>query len=98
PAWVYAGIRAEGDSIVMEAVAARPVAVSSSAGASPGPSLLSLPPAHPSVIAGMVPSDAVVFVESQGAGISIQNMFTQLRAIPELADQLALLDGLTNVD
>jgi hypothetical protein len=88
PSWLMAGLRAEDDALVLDYVAA-PVPAPTS-----GASLLPLPAAHASVIAPMVPGDSIVYVESQGAGVSLQNLLTQLRQIPDLATALQALDGL----
>lgn len=88
PSWLMTGVRAEDDGFVLDYVAA-PVPP-----ATGGPSLVAAAPAHPSVIAPIVPGDALLFVEAQGAGVSIQNLLTKLHQIPELAEALKTLDGL----
>lgn len=87
PAWLMAGLRAEDDALVLDFVAA-PVPAPTAAA-----SLLPVPAAHASVVASMVPGDTIVFVEAQGAGVSVQNLLTQLKTIPELASALQVLDG-----
>lgn len=87
PSWLMTGLRAEDDALVLDYVAA-PVP------APTGASLLPEAAAHASVIAPMVPGDSIVYVESQGAGVSLQNLLTQLKQIPDLATALQTLDGL----
>ena len=87
PSWLMTGVRAEDDGFVLDYVAA-PVPPAT------GPSIVAAAPAHPSVIAPMVPGDTLLFVEAQGAGVSIQNLLTKLHQIPELAEALKTLDGL----
>ncbi|HUQ44129.1 MAG TPA: DUF3352 domain-containing protein [Candidatus Limnocylindria bacterium] len=87
PDWLIAGVRAENDSLILDNVAAQtPVA-------SGDPSLLPLPASHASVLAPVAPASALVFVEHQGAGVSIQNLLAGLRATPELAAPLQMLEG-----
>jgi hypothetical protein len=93
PDWAIAGLRAEDDALVVDTVAA-PGAAEPTAGATAGPSLVPLPPAHPSVIAPMAPADTVLFFEGQGAGVGLQNLLTQLRSMPELSAPLQVLDGI----
>lgn len=88
PSWLMAGLRAEDDALVLDYVAA-PVPASTA-----GPSLLPIPAAHASVITSMVPGDTLVYIEAQGAGVSLQNLLTQLKQIPDLASALQVLDGL----
>jgi hypothetical protein len=88
PEWIMVGLRAEDDALVVDTIAA-PVALPSSA-----PSLLPLPSTHPSLINGLVPADTLVLLEHQGAGVSLQNLLTVLRANPQLAAPLQMLDGL----
>jgi hypothetical protein len=92
PAWAMMGIRAEGDAIVMDAKTPVPAQPSG------GPSFLALPAAHPSGIAPLVPADAVAFIEGQGAGVGLENMITQLRTMPELDEQLKVLDGVVDLN
>jgi hypothetical protein len=94
PDWGFVGLRAENDAIVMDEVAPAPTA----APAASGPTLLPAVAAHPSAIAGLVPADAVAFVEAQGAGVSIQNLVTELRTIPEVDQQLKALDAMASMD
>jgi hypothetical protein len=91
PEWAIAGIRAEGDALVMDSAA--PVVAASSSGAS----LLPAVPAHASVLSAMVPADAVAYVEAQGAGVSLQNLIAQLRTIPEVDQQLNVIDGMASM-
>lgn len=87
PDWLIAGVRAEDDALVLDVITA-PLPQSTAA-----PSTLTLPPAHPSALTGAVPADSLVFVESQGAGVALQNLFATLRTIPELETPLQMLDG-----
>ena len=91
PAWSISGVRAEDDALVLDTITG-PTSASGSA-ATAGPSLLPQPPAHPSVVAPMAPADTILFVEDQGTGVSLQNLLTRLRAVPELSAPLQMLDG-----
>jgi hypothetical protein len=90
PDWMMLGARAESDAFVVDAVAA-PMGAAAN-----GPSLLAVPPAHPSVITPMLPGNTLAVIEVQGAGVALQNLLTQLREIPDLASALEVLDGLGN--
>ena len=59
-----------------------------------GPSLLPLPAAHASVLAGLLPADTIFYVENQGHGRRAAEPLTQLRSVPELDAPLGMLDGL----
>ena len=87
PDWLLFGIRAEDDALIFDGVVA-PVPA-----ASGGPSILPAPPAHASVIAPQVPAGTLVYFEDQGTGVSLQNLFAQLRSIPDLEAPLQMLDG-----
>lgn len=87
PSWLIAGVRAEDDAFVLDYVAA-PMPASTA-----GPSLLPVPATHASVLAPIVPGDTLVFIEAQGVGVSLQNLLTQLREIPDVANALKMLDG-----
>lgn len=91
PDWSMTGVRAEDDALVLDTITGP--APGPTAGATAGPSLLPMPDAHPSVIAPMAPADTVVFVEDQGTGVSLQNLLTRLRAVPDLSAPLQMLDG-----
>jgi|GEM_PF-1586104 hypothetical protein len=88
PDWTMIGVRSEDDSLVVDSVVA-PVAQPTN-----GPSLLPLPAAHASVLAPIVPADTLVFVESQGTGVALQNLLSRLQAIPDLASAFQVLDGM----
>jgi hypothetical protein len=87
PAWVIVGARAEDNAVVVDAIAAPVAAPSSSA------SLLPAPPAHASVAAPLAPASTLVYVESQGTGVAIQNLFSELRTMPDFQQPLQVLDG-----
>ena len=89
PAWMMAGIRAEADALVFDAVTA-PIPAQMTA----GPSLLPMPAGHASLVAPILPADTMAYLEVQGAGVALQNMLIQLKEIPELAQPLAMLEGL----
>jgi hypothetical protein len=91
PEWLIEGVRAEDDVLLIDTVSG-PV-LEPTAGATTGPSLLALPPAHASVIAPLAPANTVLFVETQGAGVNLQNMFAHLGTFPELAPALQMLNG-----
>jgi hypothetical protein len=88
PAWIMTGVRAEDDALVIDTVTG-PIPA-----ATAGPSLLPMPAGHASLIAPMLPADTLAYLEIQGAGVGLQNLLTQLREVPELAQPLAMLDGL----
>lgn len=87
PDWVIFGLRAEDDALVVDGVVA-PIAP-----ATGGPSLLPATAAHPSVITPQVPAGTLVYFEDQGTGVSLENLFAQLRGIPDLQAPLQMLDG-----
>jgi hypothetical protein len=91
PDWAMTGVRAEDDALVVDSVTSAPPAPTASATA--GPSLLPVPPGHPSIIAAMAPANTIAFFEAQGAGVSLQNLLTRLKSVPELAPGLQMLDG-----
>lgn len=92
PEWVMAGLRAENDAMLMDVVVA--AAPSSTA----GPSLRTYPPVHPLAVTAFAPADALVFVEAQGAGVSLLNTIDQLRSNPELGEALKALDTFGGID
>ena len=94
PDWTMVGVRAEDDALVVDSVAARP---NTSTGPDASLGLASLPPTHVSVLAPMVPKDTLFFVENQGTGVALANLFTRMRTIPELQQPLQTLDGLGGV-
>ncbi|HEY4228131.1 MAG TPA: DUF3352 domain-containing protein [Candidatus Limnocylindrales bacterium] len=87
PAWAMLGVRAEDDALVVDSVSAPVVQPAN------GPSLLPLPPTHASVLAPIVPADSLVFVESQGAGVAMQNLLSRLQGLPELSSAFQMLNG-----
>ena len=91
PAWSMTGVHAEDDALVLDTITGP--APEPSAGATAGPSVLPLPAAHPSVIAPLAPAETMVYLEDQGTGVSLQNLLTRLRAVPELSTPLQMLDG-----
>ena len=92
PAWSMTGVRAEDDALVVDTITGP--APEPTAGATAGPSVLPLPAAHPSVIAPMAPADTMLYLEDQGTGVSLQNLLTRLRVVPELSAPLQMLDGI----
>jgi hypothetical protein len=93
PSWVIAGFRAEDAAIVADIVSAP-------AGPLPGPSgstLLTMPPAHVSRLAPLLPSDTAAFYELHGTGVLGQNLLTSLRASPALSPALGQLDAALGV-
>lgn len=87
PDWLILGVRAEDDALIFDGVAA-PVPAPSA-----GPSLLPNPAAHASVVAPLAPAGTLIYFEDQGTGVSLQNLFTQLRSIPDLQAPMQMLDG-----
>jgi Protein of unknown function (DUF3352) len=87
PDWLIMGLRAEDDALVVDTVVG-PLPV-----ASGGPSLLPATAGHVSVITPLVPASTLLYFEDQGTGVSLQNLFAQLRAIPDLQAPLQMLDG-----
>jgi len=92
PDWAMTGIRAEDDALVVDTVSAP--ARAAAPGATPGPSLLPLPPTHPSAIAPLAPATTIVYAEAQGAGVGLQNLLTRFRSLPDLATAFQMLDGM----
>jgi hypothetical protein len=88
PDWTIAGVRAEDDALVIDTVAAPLVQPAN------GPSLLPLPATHASVLAPMVPAGTLVFAESQGTGVALQNLLARLQSIPDLSSAFQMLDGM----
>jgi hypothetical protein len=89
PAWMVQGVRAEDDALVLDSVfEAAPAA----AGSSPGPSLLPVPPAHASAILPFAPANTIVYVESQGIGVTLQNAVSAFEAFPMYEPMLDVLD------
>ena len=88
PDWTITGVRAEDDALVVDTVTAP---LPSATG---GASLLPLPPAHDSVLAGLLPANTVFFVENQATGVALQNLLAQLRSVPELDAPLGMLEGM----
>jgi hypothetical protein len=89
PAWMVQGLRAEDDAIVLDSVVE---VAPAAAGASPGPSLLPVPPAHASAILPFAPANTIVYVESQGIGVSLQNAASAFEAFPMYEPMLDVLD------
>jgi Protein of unknown function (DUF3352) len=96
PSWAITGIRAEDDALVIDGFTGP--AAEPTAGATPGVSLLPLPPAHASAIAPLAPANTLVYAEAQGAGVSLQNLISRLRTIPDLATAFQMLDGAGGAD
>ena len=94
PEWAMVGVRAEDDALVVDAVAAPAIASTSPTGAAPTVAPRSLPPTHPSVLAPMVPADAILFVEHQGTGVTLQNTIARLRDLPEAGQVFGILDAM----
>jgi len=100
PAWAISGLSAESDALIVDSVAAPPAAGVGSTG-SAGASVLPLPATHNSVLAGLVPADAILFAEHQGTGVLLQNGLATLQGTqgnpaldPSLAPLLGLVQGL----
>jgi hypothetical protein len=90
PSWVITGVRAEDDALVIDSVSGP---TPETAGASAGPSLLPLPATQASVIAPLAPADTILYAETQGVGVGLQNVISRLRTIPDLATAFQMLDG-----
>lgn len=93
PAWAIAGIRAEDSALVADFVTA-PI------GTLPGPSgspYLTMPPAHASRLAAILPADTAVLYDVHGAGAAIQNALTAVRAQPQLGAPFGQLDATLGV-
>jgi hypothetical protein len=93
PPWVIAGFRAEDSAIVVDFV-------SGPAGTPPSPSgsaLLTMPPAHLSRLAPLLPGDTAVLYELHGTGVLAENLLTSLRANPALGPTLGQLDATLGV-
>jgi hypothetical protein len=89
PPWVMAGFRAEDSAIVADIVSG-PVGTPPSPSGSP---LLTMPPAHVSRFAPLLPSDTAVLYELHGTGVLGQNLISSLRANPALAPTLGQIDA-----
>lgn len=89
PDWTMAGLNAEDDAIVVDLVTAAIPAAS----AAPGSPLPTLPPAHASRIAPLLPADTVGLVEVHGAGVALQTALAQLRNNPTLGSALGQVDS-----
>jgi hypothetical protein len=87
PAWVIMGARAEDDAVVLDTVTA-PIPAPST-----GASLLPLPSVHASLTAPLAPAGTLIYFEDQGAGVAIQNLFSELRTMPDLQQPLQMLDA-----
>jgi len=95
PSWLIAGLHAEDDAVVFDAIAGptRPPASASGASAgSPLPSLLTAPPDRAGRIASLVPGDALAMADLHGAGIGLENLVTLLRSQPSLQSALGQVD------
>lgn len=92
PDWAMVDIRVEGDAFVMNTIAPKPAPPAG------GPSLLPVPVAHASLITSMLPADAIVYVEAQGAGVNLLNAITEFRTIPEVNEQFQLIDGMVEMN
>jgi hypothetical protein len=90
PEWTMGGVSAEDDALVADLVSAPVTAPSASAdGGSPLPSL---PPAHASRTATLVPADTLALVDVHGAGIALRTGIARLRADPTLGAALGQVD------
>jgi len=89
PEWMMAGVSAEDDALVADVVTAPVTAPAPSAGASP---VATLPPAHLSRTASLLPANTLALVDIHGAGIAIRNALAQVRANPSLVPSLTQLD------
>ncbi len=90
PAWMAQGLRAEDDALVLDVVV--DAAPAPTAGATPGASLLPVPPAHQSVVLPFAPANTVVLLESQGIGVNLQNSLAMLRGCATYGPALEMLD------
>ena len=91
PEWAIEGVRAEDDALVIDAYTGAPLAATASA--TPGVSLLPLPAAHASELTPFAPANTLVYLEGQGAGVTLQNLLTGLSSDPQLAPALQMLNG-----
>jgi Protein of unknown function (DUF3352) len=93
PPWVMAGISAEDSAIVADVVSG-PIGTPAGPNGSP---LLTMPAAHASRLALLVPADTAVLYELHGTGALAQNLLTTLRANPTLSGPLGQLDATLGV-
>jgi len=100
PTWVMAGVRAEDDALVYDAVAGPTTGTATASGApastpagSPLPSLLTAPPDHASRIAPLVPGDALAMADAHGLGIALENVITLARSSPQLQAGFQQIDA-----
>jgi hypothetical protein len=89
PAWLMAGVSAEDSALVADLITA-PIPAPS---APPGSPALTAPPSHVSRIAPLLPSDTAALYELHGAGVTVQNLLSTLRANPALSEQLTQVDA-----
>lgn len=92
PEWVMAGLRAENDAMVMDIVLA------AAPNATVDPSMRTYPPVHPVALTAFAPADALVFVEAQGAGVTLHNLVQQLGSNEMLGEALKQLDSFGGLD
>lgn len=92
PEWFIAGINAEDDALVADLVTA-PIPAAPAGSAASGSPLPTLPPAHASRIAPLLPADTAALVDVHGAGIALQNALAQLRGNPSLGPSLGQIDS-----
>jgi hypothetical protein len=88
PDWAIGGVSAEDDALVADLVTASIPAAT----APPGSPLPTLPPAHKSRIAPLLPGDTVALVDAHGIGTGLQIGLAQLRADPRLGESLGQVD------
>ena len=89
PDWSIAGVNAENDALVADIVTA-PIPAATAPAGSPLPTL---PPAHASTIAPLLPADTAALVEVHGAGAALQTALAQLRNDPNLGSALGQVDS-----
>lgn len=92
PQWIMAGLRAENDALVVDAVVAppnKPAAV---------PSFATFPPVHAMSFTAFAPTDTLVFADMQGFGVSMHNVFSQLTSDPQFSAALQQLDQFGGLD
>lgn len=89
PDWTMVGFRAEDAALTLDVVSAMPP---SSGAALASASLATLPPAHVSRIAPLLPADTAAMFELHGTGVAIENALAAAGANAQLAPALKQVD------
>ena len=91
PDWAMGGVSAEDDALVGDLVTA-PVTIPTPSDATGSP-LPTMPPAHASRTAALLPANTAALVDVHGAGIALRTALARVGSNPTLAPQLDRLDA-----